>query len=143
MDDLGDGRERQCAPNPRPPHRRGEPPSSPWSGLDSFRAGDEAVSWELVLETWRPWALALVLALGAVAALWRIRRRGKRVEITTEYEGIEYTHRVLWKIVEDQARIAAERGERGATGSAQACVKREDHRDQGPRFKPARRLHLM
>jgi hypothetical protein len=35
------------------------------------------------------------------------------VKITTEYEGIEYTHRVLWKIVEDQARIAAERGDRG------------------------------
>ena len=35
------------------------------------------------------------------------------MEITTEYEGIEYTHRVLWKIVEDQARIAAERGDRG------------------------------
>jgi hypothetical protein len=29
--------------------------------------------------------------------------------ITTEYEGIEYTHRVLWRIVTDQAELAAAR----------------------------------
>jgi hypothetical protein len=32
--------------------------------------------------------------------------------ITTTYHGIEYTHRLLWQIVEDQAALAIERGDR-------------------------------
>ena len=33
--------------------------------------------------------------------------------ITTTYHSIEYTRRLLWQIVEDQAALAIERGDRG------------------------------
>ena len=57
--------------------------------------------------------MLIILVVGlalATAALWFVRRsKGSSPMLVTEYEGIEYTHRVLWQIVEDQARLAAQR----------------------------------
>jgi len=75
----------------------------------------------LTLETSWLWAFGAVLVAIAAIAVAVLRRRqplatsvgaGPDREapvIISEYEGVEYTHRVLWKVVQDQARLAAER----------------------------------
>src|SRR6266850_2324928 len=56
------------------------------------------------------WTLGVV---GIALLIWLYRRRRPRrapmARLTTRYEGIWYTHRLLWQIVEQQAAFARER----------------------------------
>lgn len=62
----------------------------------------------------RPWIWYTVGAVGIAVVIWlycrRQPRRGARMaRLSTRYEGIWYTHRLLWQIVEQQAELARER----------------------------------
>ncbi len=60
------------------------------------------------------WAWYAVGFVGIALVLWLCRRRRSirstpMARVTTTYEGIWYTHRLLWQIVEEQAALARER----------------------------------
>src|SRR2546426_473918 len=95
---TGGGRRSACAKPERPDPfvRHGRTASKDWS-MNEIR-------------TWASWTLGVV---GVAIMIWLSRRRrprhGPMARLTTRYEGIWYTHRLLWQIVEQQAALARER----------------------------------
>lgn len=66
---------------------------------------------EIEIWTWPRFVLA---TLGVALGIWLYRRRQPKrdphmARLTTTYEGIWYTHRLLWQIAEQQAALARER----------------------------------
>jgi hypothetical protein len=64
----------------------------------------------------RTWIWYVVGAVGVAVVIWLYRRRrpkrgvsSRMARLSTRYEGIWYTHRLLWQIVEQQAELARER----------------------------------
>lgn len=64
------------------------------------------------MDRWIWWVVGVVVSI--LVAIWSLRRRSplpgtSMTKLTTRYEGIWYTHRLLWQIVEEQAALARAR----------------------------------